>query len=89
MDFGIKGRNALVCAASKGLGLGCAMAALAAIGEPWVSFFKPPEMADLLDEAGFSHVEDIDGHAINARWFAGRADGLMTTPRAHYVRARV
>lgn len=26
MDFGIKGRNALVCAASKGLGLGCAMA---------------------------------------------------------------
>lgn len=65
------------------------MAALAAIGEPWISFFKPPEMADLLDEAGFSHVEDIDGHTINARWFAGRADGLMTTPRAHYVRARV
>lgn len=26
MDLGIKGRNALVCAASKGLGLGCAMA---------------------------------------------------------------
>ncbi|HEX6956467.1 MAG TPA: SDR family oxidoreductase [Ferrovibrio sp.] len=26
MDFGIKGRNALVCAASKGLGFGCAMA---------------------------------------------------------------
>lgn len=26
MDFGIKGRNALVCAASKGLGLGCALA---------------------------------------------------------------
>lgn len=26
MDFGIKGKNALVCAASKGLGKGCAMA---------------------------------------------------------------
>jgi 3-oxoacyl-[acyl-carrier protein] reductase len=26
MDLGIKGRNALVCAASKGLGRGCAMA---------------------------------------------------------------
>ncbi|MCX7320845.1 MAG: 3-oxoacyl-ACP reductase, partial [Hyphomicrobiales bacterium] len=31
MDLGIKGRRALVCASSKGLGLGCA-AALAAEG---------------------------------------------------------
>ena len=26
MDLGIKGKNAIVCAASKGLGKGCAMA---------------------------------------------------------------
>lgn len=62
---------------------------LAAIGEPWISFFRPPEMAALLQEAAFSETEDLSGYAINARWFSGRADGLFTTPLAHYVRAKV
>ena len=29
MDLGIKGKNAIVCAASKGLGKGCAMSSRA------------------------------------------------------------
>lgn len=65
------------------------MAALASIGEPWISFFKPAEMAALLHEAGFSETEDLNGHDINVRWFSNRADGLATTHLAHYVRARV
>ncbi|HEX5007814.1 MAG TPA: SAM-dependent methyltransferase [Hyphomonadaceae bacterium] len=65
------------------------MAALAAIGEPWISFFRPVEMAALLNEAGFSETEDLDGNAINLRWFSGRADGLATTRLSHYVRAKV
>ena len=31
MDLGIKGKNAIVCAASKGLGKGCAMSLARAI----------------------------------------------------------
>jgi methyltransferase (TIGR00027 family) len=65
------------------------MSALAAIGEPWISFFRPADMAAMLTDAGFSEVEDLAGSDINARWFAGRSDGLFTTPLAHYVRARI
>jgi methyltransferase (TIGR00027 family) len=65
------------------------MNALAAIGEPWISFFRPADMAAMLQEAGFSETEDLSGHAINARWFSGRTDGLATTPLTHYVRAKV
>lgn len=65
------------------------MNALAAIGEPWISFFRPQDMAAMLGQAGFCEIEDLSGHAINARWFSGRTDGLVTTPLAHYVRARV
>ncbi len=65
------------------------MNALAAIGEPWITFFRPQDMAVMLEEAGFSETEDLNGYAINARWFSGRTDGLLTTPLAHYVRARV
>jgi methyltransferase (TIGR00027 family) len=65
------------------------MSALAAIGEPWISFFRPADMAAMLTDAGFSEVEDLAGSHINARWFAGRSDGLFTTPLAHYVRARI
>lgn len=65
------------------------MNALAAIGEPWISFFHPSDMAAMLQEAGFSEIEDLSGYAINARWFSGRTDGLLTTSLAHYVRAEV
>jgi methyltransferase (TIGR00027 family) len=65
------------------------MDAVAAAGEPWLSFFAPEEMARELHAAGFSEVEDLNGAAINARWFAGRDDGLRTGHTAHLVRARV
>lgn len=65
------------------------MAALASIGEPWISFFKPVEMAALLHEAGFTAIEDLNGYDINVRWFSNRADGLATTRLAHYVRAGI
>lgn len=65
------------------------MAALAAIGEPWLSFFAPEDMAALLRASGFSEIEDLTGEDINARWFAGRSDGLATYPMSHILRARV
>src|SRR5205085_5988293 len=44
---------------------------LATIGEPWLSYFEPPELADELRSLGFTHLEDRDGAALNVRYFAG------------------
>jgi len=49
---------------------------VAAHGEPFRTFFDPAKLADGLRRLGFARVEDLDGAAINARYFAGRADGL-------------
>jgi methyltransferase (TIGR00027 family) len=47
-----------------------------AAGEPFRSFFDPPALAARLERLGFSSIEDLDRDAINARYFAARADGL-------------
>jgi len=55
---------------------------VAALGEPWISRFRPKELAALLAEAGFDAVEDL-GPAEIARRFYGEArdDG----PGGHLV----
>jgi len=64
-------------------------ARLAAIGEPWLSFFDPQELGETLRRSGYAQVEDRDAAALNARYFASRADGLAVGPAAHLVAARV
>jgi len=49
---------------------------VAAAGEPFVGFFDPATLSHDLQEMGFKNLEDLDGDQINARYFAGRADGL-------------
>jgi O-methyltransferase involved in polyketide biosynthesis len=63
--------------------------AMADIGEPWISFFDPADIAAELTRLGFSRLEDLGGEAMNARYFAGRADGLKFGPSAHVMRATV
>ena len=48
----------------------------AAAGEPWTLFFDPARLRARLRGWGFTTVEDLDGPAINRRYFAGRPDGL-------------
>jgi len=62
---------------------------VAAIGEPWLSYFEPHELDAALRRSGFAHVEDWDSAALNARYFAGRGDGLEVVPTAHLIKARV
>ena len=62
---------------------------LAAIGEPWRSFFDPQELDQALRRSGFAEVKDWDAAALNARYFAGRADGLEVGPTAHLIEARI
>ena len=49
---------------------------VAAAGEPWKTFFAPEELSAMLHACGFSQVENWGPADLNARYFAGRADGL-------------
>lgn len=45
-------------------------------GEPFQLYFDPAELAADLRRLGFTHIEDLDKNAINARYFANRKDKL-------------
>ena len=62
-------------------------ARVAAIGEPWKTFFKPDELARLIRSLGFTDLEDLGRDEINARYFAGRNDGLRVGEAAHLATA--
>jgi methyltransferase (TIGR00027 family) len=47
-----------------------------AAGEPFRLFFDPAELARELRSLGFTEVDDLGVAEINARYFAGRGDGL-------------
>jgi methyltransferase (TIGR00027 family) len=50
---------------------------VARAGEPFRLGFEPAELHQLLHQCGFTRLEELDGEAINARYFADRLDGLM------------
>jgi methyltransferase (TIGR00027 family) len=56
--------------------LGEIMRRVAAAGEPFRGFFAPPELEASLKEIGYTHIEDLNSDAINARYFANRSDNL-------------
>ncbi len=58
-----------------------------AAGEPWHGFFDPAALAADLRQMGFE-PEDLGPLALNARYFAGRADGLRVGSLAHVMIAR-
>lgn len=64
-------------------------ARVAAAGEPFVGFFDPQDLAGKLRQMGFQHIEDLNGDAINARYFSGRKDGLKVRGgMGHFLCAR-
>jgi methyltransferase (TIGR00027 family) len=52
------------------------MAQLAALGEPWISFYEPSTLAERLRARGFSAAEVFAPQDANRTYFAGRIDGL-------------
>jgi methyltransferase (TIGR00027 family) len=61
---------------------------VAAHGEPFRTFFDPAALEGELRRLGFGTVENLDGEAINARYFAGRADGLRVgSGLGHLIKA--
>jgi methyltransferase (TIGR00027 family) len=67
-----------------------AMAAKVALaGEPWQAFFEPVALERDLRALGFTQAEDVGQEQLNARYFAGRSDGLQVGSLARILRAKV
>jgi methyltransferase (TIGR00027 family) len=60
---------------------------VAAAGEPWRTTFDPATLARELDALGLAVVEDLGGEELNARYFAGRGDGLRLGSLARLMNA--
>ncbi len=84
-DFGVS--PSLLDATARRV-LDAAARRVAAVGEPWQALFAPDRLVADLRAMGFRSVEDVDPTAINARYFAGRDDGLRVGTLAHLMRAR-
>jgi methyltransferase (TIGR00027 family) len=57
--------------------------------EPTVMRFNPVALAREMNGLGFAEAAAIESGAINARYFAGRADGLKVSNRSALIRATV
>ncbi len=57
------------------------------VGEPWTASFDPDVLARGLHELGAARVLDLDGGAINARYFSGRRDRLRVGSAARIMLA--
>lgn len=64
-------------------------ATVAAQGEPMLSLFEPTTLAARVKKLGFTQVWDFGPEEANARYFAGRTDGLHAPPYARLMKARV
>jgi methyltransferase (TIGR00027 family) len=62
---------------------------MAAIGEPWRTYFDPPSLASDLRQMGFKQIEDLGPEAANKRYFEDRTDGLRLAGGGHLMKARV
>jgi methyltransferase (TIGR00027 family) len=60
---------------------------VAAIGEPFQTFFDPDELRHKLLELGFDTVDDLGPEALNAAYFANRTDKLSVGGMGHIVTA--
>ncbi len=64
-------------------------ARVAAAGEPFRSFFEPVTLSQAMLRQGYSLARDWDFDALNARYFAGRSDGLRLAGRGHLMHGRI
>jgi methyltransferase (TIGR00027 family) len=62
---------------------------VAAIGEPWLTYYEPDEITRKLHHAGFSDVQLLTPEIATNRYFAGRADNLPPPRKASVVSATV
>lgn len=61
---------------------------LAAVGEPWRSFFDADVLTRELKEIGFANIADMGSEDINIRYFPNRADKLKVSGPGHWMCAQ-
>ena len=61
---------------------------VAALGEPWLSFFDPRGLAAELEGMGYAHVEVFGPEQANRRYYEDRNDDLYVRGTNHLLRAR-
>jgi methyltransferase (TIGR00027 family) len=61
----------------------------AAVGEPWITRFRPEHWKDWLLKLGFSSVFHLTPQLANDRYFMGRTDGLQASEDAQLIHATV
>jgi len=62
---------------------------VAAVGEPWITYFDPASLARDLRGLGFTQVEDFGPEAANDCYFKDRTDGLHISGSSRLMKARV
>jgi methyltransferase (TIGR00027 family) len=60
---------------------------VAALGEPWITYFDPSDLAREVRHLGFKHVEDLGPGEANDRYFKNRQDGLRVGRAARLMKA--
>ncbi|GAB2626450.1 S-adenosyl-L-methionine-dependent methyltransferase [Paractinoplanes abujensis] len=60
---------------------------VARLGEPWLTYFEPSEIASQLGSSGFGEIEDLGPSELASRFF-GRDDVPPGTAGGHVLRAR-
>ena len=62
---------------------------VAAIGEPWITYFDPSSLASELRGMGFKQVEDFGPEEANSRYFKDRTDSLRISGSGRLMKARL
>ncbi|MBM3344057.1 MAG: class I SAM-dependent methyltransferase [Betaproteobacteria bacterium] len=62
---------------------------VAALGEPWISYYDPAALEAQGAKLGFTQVATLTAQNANERYFKGRADGLRVSGSSRLLRARV
>ena len=57
------------------------------LGEPWLSYYEPHELQQILKATGFVHILHFSPALAAARYFSGRSDGLTHSGAYHLMNA--
>jgi hypothetical protein len=62
---------------------------VARAGEPWKTWLDPDELARQLRAMGFTRLEELDGPALDRRFFGGREPHVGGTSAGRVMTAMV
>jgi O-methyltransferase involved in polyketide biosynthesis len=60
---------------------------MAALGEPWLTYFEPRALARMLGDLGFGALYDLAPEEANEVYFSDRDDGLRVSGSGRLMKA--